>query len=204
MSGEEEDAWPPPFYFNGVRMPKWSACWHLCNFGDLTKGYRDKWDEFIGLKHLWHLECRMGHEDVVESEDADIFRVCAQEALRLLVNFRELVVSNIEISIDEAPPETVFQDLLEGTAAMIGLCSRDGIVFWTSGGPEALATLEDTMRDCAPPVMDPERAAPHHRQRRSELGRRMEVQLADLRKLAESGLPKRVRKLLLELPGVGK
>lgn len=131
-------------------------------------------------------------------------RVCAQEALKLLLNFRELVTSNIEISISEDPGETVFEDLLEGIAAMIHLCPRDGIVFWTSGGPEALAALEDTMRRCAPPVMDPEQAAPHLRQRRAEPGRRMELQLSELRKLAESGLPKKVRKLLLQLPAVGE
>lgn len=73
---------PERFFFNGEELPRWSSRWHLLPLGEfLSFRGDDDWDEFIGHRHIWHLQCRLDHDGVIESEDPLIFRICAQEVL---------------------------------------------------------------------------------------------------------------------------
>ncbi|MDB6079767.1 MAG: hypothetical protein JWO82_3514 [Akkermansiaceae bacterium] len=64
------------FYFNGRELSPWASQWHLLSL-PFSESQTDDWDEFISHRHIWHLQCRLDHTGVVESEDPLIFRICA-------------------------------------------------------------------------------------------------------------------------------
>jgi hypothetical protein len=203
MTAPQNSEWPWKFYFNGHELSVWTAQWHLCDLGDLLNGYQDDWDEFVGYRHIWHLETRLDHVGVIESEDPFIFRVCAQEALLALIKNREAVVERIRQSLpDGSMALTVFDELIAGTARMIERVDRDGIAIWTSGGEAELERLEAFVSQHRCMTIDVAEDLPHVRQRRSELSLRCDIQLKDLRSLAQSGaLDKQLRRIIHQLRG---
>ena len=127
MSDYPASDWPHTFYFNGHELPKWSAQWHLCSLGDFLNDFDDDWDEFIGYKHIWHLQCRLDHVGTIESEDPLILRVCAQEVLLKLISQREGILERIRgLAPPECSPSEIFQGLTAGIARMIELSDHDG------------------------------------------------------------------------------
>ncbi|MFM2168628.1 MAG: hypothetical protein RIS79_2999 [Verrucomicrobiota bacterium] len=190
------------FYFNGHELSEWAAHWHVCDLDIFLNGYRDDWDEFVGYQHIWHLQNRLDHVGVVESEDPLIFRVCAQEVLLALIRNREAVVGRIREAVSDgtSAPE-VLDELIDGIARMIELVHRDGIAVWTSGSVADLDRLNGVILCHREATGGPSAELPHIRQRRAELSHRCGFQLKDLRSIAQSGtLDKRLRRVVNQLP----
>jgi hypothetical protein len=179
-------------------MPKWAAQWHLCSLGELLNGYVDDWDEFIGYKHIWHLQCRLDHEGVIESEDPLIFQVCAREVMLKLLSHKAYVIRSISEKGQSADPATIYQNLIEGIVQMLGLAGKDGCAFWTSGGEDDLDHLNQWMIRCQP-AGSPSGAdmPPHERDRQNELIGRAKSQLKTLRNLAQSGVLTKSERVLV-------
>jgi hypothetical protein len=203
MSDYPDADWPYTFYFNGHELPKWSAQWHLCDRRTFLNGFEDDWDEFIGCKHIRHLQCRLDHVGVVESEDPGIFRVCVQEVLLRLIRHREEVLKSMRVSTSSGDsPEKIFHGLVEGAARMLELCAQERRAFWTSGYAADQAQLKEFMSGCPNEETRADSVVPPHvSQRRSELESRAGFQLKALRALAQSGtLEKRLRQIVNQLP----
>ena len=207
MSDYPNSNWPYPFYFNGEELSGWSAQWHLCSIGDFLNDFVDDpetgWDEFIGFQHIWHLQCRIDHTGSIDSEDATIFHVCAQEVLRVILLNRLKVVESINsCDIGDSDADEVFLQIVEGLAKMIELCVRDGCAFWTSGSDEDREQVLDRMRRSRLPREHPEFVeSPHERQRTSEQLLRAGFQLSELRSLAQNGsLDSHLRQIVNQLP----
>jgi hypothetical protein len=207
MSDYPDSDIPYPFFFNGEELPRWSAQWHLCPLGDLLNDFTDDpstgWDEFIGFRHIWHLQCRIDHVGSIDSEEHAIFHVCAQEVLRVILLNRDQVIESIGAKdIKNTPANEVFLQIVEGIARMLELCARDGCAFWTSGYEEDRMRVVNWMRwSVLPPEHSDYCEPPHLNQRRSEQVLRAKFQLRDLRLLAQNGsLDKRLRQIVNQLP----
>ena len=203
VSDYPESDWPYTFYFNGHKFPKWSAQWHLCALGDFLNDFADDWDEFIGYGHIWHLQCRLDHVGIVESEDPLILRVCAQEVLLKLVTHRDDVLDRIQASsLADSSRDDVFGGIIDGLARMISISNQDGYAFWISGYEADQERLRDYISRFSRSVTTPDAIEPPHiSQRRSELHLRSRSQIKDLRILAQNGtLDKRLRTLVNQLP----
>lgn len=198
---------PFPFFFNGEELPRWSPHWHLCSIGDFLNNFTDDpesgWDEFVGFRHIWHLQCRIDHVGSIESEDPIIFHVCAQEVLRVMLLNRAKIIESIRsCDTDDVAADDVFLQIVEGLAKMLELCLRDSCAFWTSGYEEDCKRVLDRMRRSKLPRGHPEFVqCPHQQQRSSELVLRAGFQLSGLRALAQNGsLDKRLRRIVNQLP----
>ena len=181
----------------------------LMGLSGFLNGYTDDiqsgWDEFIGVKHIWHLQCRMDHVGWIDSEDPLIFRVCALEVLRVMLVNRERVLESIGACNEgRNDPDEIFIQIFTGIAKMIELCHEHGCAFWTSGYEVDRQRVLDWMRWTRLSPDDPDYCvAPHVSQRRSEGVGRAQNQLSALRSLAQSGvLEHRLRVVVNQLPQV--
>lgn len=202
---------PPAFYFNGESLPCWSAQWHLCSLGGFLNDFADEptkgWDEFIGYRHIWHLQCRIDHVGAVESEDPLIFRVCAQEVLRVMLANHAAIMNRINAGeTGDSPPDLVFSQMADGIARMITLCAQDSHAFWTSGTEvDRQSLLERIRRSTLGPSAPDFCEAPHLEQRRSEAIHRSSSQISALNSLAQNGtLPRNLRRIARQIPPIGK
>ena len=207
MSNYPDSDWPYPFFFNGEELPPWSAQWHLCEIRDYLNDFVDDpesgWDEFIGFQHIWHLQCRIDHIGSIDSEDATIFHVCAQEVLRVMLLNRPKVIESIRLrDTGDSTADEVFLQIVKGLARMLELCVQDGCAFWTSGYNEDRERVLDWMRRSKLPREHPEFVeSPHERQRASEQVLRAGFQLSELRSLAQNKtLDRQLRKIVNQLP----
>jgi len=203
VSDYPDSDWPYKFYLNGNELPKWTAQWHLCALGDFLNDFEDGWEEFIGYRHIWHLQCRLDHVGVIESEDPLILRVCAQEVLLKLVSHSGDVLARIETSAPAgSSPDEIFDGITEGLARMIFLADQDGFAIWTSGYEADQERLKDYISEVRIATPCPDGAElPHLAQRRSELNLRSRFQINALRILAEKrALGKRLRTIVNQLP----
>ena len=199
MCNSSNHEWPGSFYFNGRELPKWSAQWHLCSLGDFLNEFQDGWDEFIGLRHVWHLQCRIDHQATIESEDPGIFQICAHQVLLCLISNQAEIIANIsEAAPDGCSAIEIYEGLTTGLAAMLQLTHSCGFAFWTNGDSEDLASLNVQILKYQNSVsFEP----PHLLQRRTEQAARIRFQQSELRNLAQSGkLEKQLRSIVNQLP----
>jgi len=192
------------FIFNGQSLPKWTPHWYLCTATDALGDYEKWWDEFIDQNHIWHLQCRLDHVGVVESEDPGIFQACAQGVLLHLLAHKENALKKIAECVTTTPSNEIYYELVEGLVRMLYLCRKCGYAFWTSGHPEDLNRLEDCIRCHKLAVTDPDYFEPPHlKQRRLELQRRIGHQLEQLSDLAQpGGMENSLRRLLNLMPRI--
>ena len=197
---ETQDSDWPNFYFNGQELSKWTGSWHLCALQESFEDYQDDWDEFIGLKHIWHLECRLDHVGVLESEDPLIHRICVQQVLLILLRHRDEVATRIREALpSDVNADEVLDGIIDGASQMIQLSHRDQFAIWTNGTEEDHTKLREFVsrfRD------DPSSITfPHVQQRINEMRLRSCMQITELRTLAQSGmLEKCHRTLIHQLP----
>jgi len=199
MQGTQDSDWPD-FYFNGQELSKWTGRWHLCALTESLEDYQDDWDEFIGLKHIWHLQCRLDHVGVIESEDPLIHRICVQQVLLILLRHRDEVAAGMREALDcDVNADEVLDGLIDGAAQMIRLSHRDQFAIWTNGNEEDHARLLGFISRFR---ADPRAITlPHVQQRIDEMRLRSCLQISELRKLAQSGiLKKSYRTLICQLP----
>lgn len=191
---------PPPFYFNGETLSGWSTQWSFYDFDELSLS---PWDEFIDVQHIWHLSCRIDHTGSIESEDPDIFRICVQEVLSLVLTQKEKIFRAFQSDKEtNAPNDEIYLEIVKGLCKMLELCARHKCAIWTSGEPTGCEKVLTMMDQISQPRDNPDSAElPHISQRKDELFSRSQSQLKKLRALASSGtLSKEVRKLIHQLP----
>ena len=199
MQESHERDWPN-FYFNGQELSKWTGHWHLCTLQESLEDYQDEWDEFIDLKHIWHLQCRLDHVGVIESEDPLIHRICVQQFLLILLRHRDEVATGIREALDsDVNANEVIDGIIEGATQMIQLSHRDQFAIWTNGNEEdntKLISFISQFKD------DPSSVTlPHVQQRIDEMRLRSCMQITELRTLAQSGLLKKCHRTLIhQLP----
>lgn len=196
-----DDDWPFAPYFNGVQLPKWSTQWHLCSLGYYLNDFKfDDWDEFIGYRHIWQLQCRLDNVGVVESEDPLVFRICAQEVIRVLLGNSISVIRSIGKSISVADdPEVVYRSILIGAEMMVGLVAEDKFAFWINGYDGDRIKLANELERFKLPMAGREIMAPHELQRQKEQKRRIQFQISAIHELAKNVREKDVRDALLRM-----
>ncbi len=203
MNPAEEHNEPASFYFNGRKLPKWSSQWHLCGLNELLNGFEDDWDEFIGYKHIWHLQCRLDHQGVIESEDPAILRVCAQEVLIKLISQFDWVTQEVSNKLDLcAPASEIVEGVISGISRMITLSANYNLSLWTNGSEIELNSLREYMSCYQASIKDCDQVdLPHITERRSEIARRAHFQLKELRTLAQTQQTgKEFRRMIYGLP----
>ena len=128
---------PWTFYFNGVALPKWGACWAMAGLHGFNE---PDWGSDVGPRELYILQCRIDHVGVVESADPDIFRYAVQEVLCILLEKRDAVFEKLEHSAKlerswsfPADPAEIYEGLLEAAFQMREMTIRDRQAFWTNG-----------------------------------------------------------------------
>lgn len=200
MSDSETEL-PLTFYFNGVPMPKWGWCWGaigLNGFIDPQKG----WDQDIGPRDIYILECRIDHVGSIESAAPDVFRYAAQAVLCILLEHREAVFEKLRRLPDfPADPAEVYHDLVEACFQMRELAIREGRAFWTRGCESDRLLLVEAIRRASLPLENPDYAPPPHIR---SLNRQLEWfyrnQARTLHRVASTGgLSKELRKRLLDI-----
>jgi hypothetical protein len=201
MSEYPRNEFPWTFYFNGVAVAKWGACWGLadiCSFINPQKS----WDWDVGPRDISILYCRIDHVGVVESADPDVFRYVVQEVLCILLDKRQAVFENLRRSWDfPTEPDEIYCGLIEAAFQMRELTIRDGRAFWTSGYEADRLRLVEAIRRASLPQDSLDYAPPPHiHSLRSQLESFWREQSKTLHRLASSGhLTKELRKRLLDV-----
>ena len=201
MSEYPDNEFPWTFYFNGIALPKWGACWGMadvCSFNDPRKSW--EWD--VGPRDIYILDCRIDHVGVVESADPDVFRYAVQEVLCILLDKREAVFEKLRRSWDfPADLDEIYGGLVEAAFQMRELAVRDGRAFWISGyEAERLRLIEAIRRASLPPGSLDYAPPPHVRSIRSQLESFWRQQAKTLHRVASAGgKTKEFRKRLLEV-----
>jgi len=182
-----ETDFPYNFYFNGKAMPKWSAQWNWV-FHKSYYAIPDKlWNEFIDINHLWLLSCRIDHIGVVESEDVDIFILCAQAVLEEILSNKDEMRIQLNDLYKNYNANEVFSGIRDGLFEMLRLSYLDKIAFWTTGYQEDLNNLVDYIKKSKLSPSDPEYLEPPHIiYRRNQLFNRRTYQLKSFARLSKS------------------
>jgi hypothetical protein len=208
MSEYPDNDFPWTFYFNGVALPKWGACWAMAGVGSFND---PNWERDVGPRDIYILECRIDHVGVVESADPDIFRYVAQEVLCILLDKRDAVFEKLRLTAKlersgsfPADPDEIYQGLLEAAFQMRELTIRDRRAFWTNGYESDRLRLIEALRLASLPPDRPDYAPPPHvRSPRGSLESLWREQAKTLHRVASSGgKSKELRRRLLDVSKV--
>jgi hypothetical protein len=208
MSEYPDNEFPWTFYFNGIALPKWGACWAMAGVGSFDE---PNWECDVGPRDIYILECRIDHVGVVESADPDIFRYAVQEVLCILLDKRDAVFEKLSLSSKPerswrfpADPDEIYQGLLEAAFQMRELTIRDRRAFWTNGYESDRLRLNEAIRLASLPPDHPDYAPPPHvRSLRGSIESLWREQAKALHRVASSGgKSKELRKRLLDVSKV--
>jgi hypothetical protein len=200
MAEYPDKDFPWTFYFNGVIMPKWGACWP-----DFTAGDHRNWDWEIGPRDFYIIRCKIDHVGKIESANAHAFLYAVQELLCLLFTEKAFVSKHCRALAQQSgtpeETETIYESLVEAAFQMRECTLKDGIAMWTSGYEADRLSLVDAMRRAALPAKNPEhRPPPHIADRQRGLESLWKTQIKTLHQAGSSaGVPRAWRKKLLEL-----
>lgn len=197
MADYNEQDFPWTFYFNGVAMPKWGACWP-----EFTQGDHRNWEWEIGPRDFYIIQCKIDRIGCVESANPHSFLYAVQELLCLLFTEEKFVMEHCgRIAPPTVEPEEIYQGLIEAAFQMRTLVRREQQAFWTSGYEADRLSLLEAIRRAALPANDPQHQPPPHIQARANhLKMLWQLQLKTLHQAAATrNLPQEMRKKLLEL-----
>src|SRR5258708_16488804 len=153
---------PWTFYFNGVAMPKWGACWPAFPDGD-----HQNWDWEVGPRDFYIIRCKIDHVGSIESANPHVFIYAVQEFLCLLLTEQKWALHQCRRpASSHAPPEEVYQGLLEAAFDIRARARHDGHAFWISGYEADRLRLVEAMRAASLPPGDPGHVPPPHIQSR--------------------------------------
>lgn len=187
MNEYPKSDFPYTFYFQGRTLPKWSNCWMY----QAVEDSRVDW-------YLDQVHGRMDHVGVIESEDAEVFLIAAQQVLiEAIDGAGEFGPTGIT---DEERAE-MYASFLSGLQEMIRLCEGAGVVFWTSGCERDGEMLVEAMRrfELGPSHAD-YFAPPHRERRRSDRLFELNCQRRELRRRVDGlGRNKVLKRFLHEL-----
>lgn len=153
----------------------------------------DDWDEFIGYQHIWQLQCRIDNVGVIESEDPQIFQICAQEVACKILENSDSVIDFIgkNESIDD-DPKHVYENILIGISMMISSIMKDNVSFWVNGFEEDRVYLENELNRFKRFKVEDLPFAPHQLQRKKEQERRIHWQIKTINKLIDNANNSRI------------
>ena len=127
-----DEEFPWNFYFNGVLMPKWGACWGLTQLSRFLKP-SESWDNDVGHRDICLIEYRIDHVGAVESAEPDLFIYTVQEVLFLLLDQKDAVLESLRTTPQCSNPDWVYHGLVSAALQMRRLASEQQIAFWVSG-----------------------------------------------------------------------
>jgi len=175
------------FYFNGVLMPKWGACWGLAEVTRYLEPDKS-WDNDVGHRDIYVISCCLHHVGVPESAEADQFIYAVQEVLCILIGQRETVMKSIQTSSIPSGAEEIYQGLVSASMQMRRLAREQRRAFWTSGYEADRLRLVERMDRAWLPLSDPRHEEPPHLKRiAGEFARLIKDQESRLHRLAQSG-----------------
>lgn len=202
MDPYPDEDFPWTFYFNGVAMPKWGACWGMADIGLSKDAHNPSWDMEVGPRDIWIIGGTIDHVGKVESADPKVFRYVVQEVLCTLLGNREVVLEKLGRAWGfPVDPEEVYGGLVEAAFQMRELAIRDNRAFWNNGYEADRLDLIEAIRRSSLPVDHPEHLPPPHvRTQQLWLEIHWKRQLKELHRIASSGgLNKPLRRRLLDL-----
>lgn len=189
---------PWTFYFNGVAMPKWGACWPVLP----EDKYRQHWDWDIGPRDFYLIRQKIDRLGTIESANPHAFLYAVQEILCLLFTERSWVMDHCcRLAAENESPAEIFEGLIEAAFQMRDLARRDSQAMWVSGYDADRLRLVEAMRCAALPPDHPEHQAPPHIvTRQNHLRMVWQNQIKTLHQAASAkNVPNEMRKKLLEL-----
>lgn len=188
MDEYPEIDFPWTHYFQGVPMPRWSNCWHFLPVADSSVDW-----------YLDQVRGRLDHVGTIESEEAAVFAIAAQQVLLNALDRKEEFLREVECPTMER--EAVYQGLLSGLQQMIATCDREEVVFWTSGYARDREILVDAIRRFQLGSAHPDYFTPPHRiRRRQEHLLHLNIQRRALRgRSSTAGFDKALKRFLHEL-----
>lgn len=168
-------------------MPKWGACWGLAEVSRFLEPDM-QWDNHVGHRDVYLIECRIDHVGVPESADPDLFTYAVQEVLCVLLAQREAVKESLRTSSVPVDADEVYAGLVSAALLMRRLTREQRMAFWTSGYDADRLRLLETMELARLPATDPRHVPPPHLRRfAGELAGRIKDQESKLHSLAQSG-----------------
>ncbi len=168
-------------------MPQWSNCW---GFIKLPESPADSF-----LDRVWS---RIDHVGVIESEEAGIFIIAAQQVLCVMLENPDgcLQYDDTEVGVPRLRSQ-VYDGIIGGLRQMIEVAESEDVVFWTSGYAADAARLRDALAKYRTGELTP----PHPTKWRQEIEQQIWTQRRDLRRLAQSGrAEKEIRRFIHALP----
>jgi hypothetical protein len=182
-----DEEFPWNFYYNGVLMPKWGACWGLAGVSRFLEPDKH-WDNDVGHRDVCLIECRIDHVGVPESADPGLLIYAVQEVLCILLAHRDAVMETLRASSVSSDADEVYKGLVSAALRMRGLTSEQRMAFWTSGYEADRLRLVESMEFARLPASDQRHSPPPHLKRfTSELAWLIKGQEAKLHSLAQSG-----------------
>ena len=189
MDEYPDSDFPWTFYFQGLAMPRWSNCWQFQPVPDRS------YDWYLDRVHT-----RLHHVGKLESEEATIFLVAAQEVLIQAIDHKAAFLDGVRDLAD--PPETVFDRFISGLGAMIQIAETESVVFWTSGYEADGRNVAEAVRRFRLGPPHPDFIVPPHRiTEKAKTETIIEWQRKELRRRSQKrGLKKELKRILHDLP----
>jgi hypothetical protein len=179
------EEFPWNFYFNGVLMPQWGACW---GFAGIELSPEKDWDADVGHRDVELIKDLLHHAGAIESAEPDVFIYAVQEVLCELLERRDFFLKELRSATTVARAEEIYGNLASAAVQMRRLAKEQRIAFWTSGYEADRLRLLEAMEAARLPESDPRhQPAPHVRQFAACLRLKLERQQRRLHKLAQSG-----------------
>jgi hypothetical protein len=189
MGEYPENDFPWTLYFQGKAMPRWSNCWH---FQPVPDGKYD-W-------YLDRVQTRLHHVGQLESDEAGIFLIAAQEVLIHVIDHKQPFLEGAKDLSD--PPESVYESFISGLCAMIQIAETESVVFWTSGYEADDQMVTEAVRRFQLGAAHPDYLVPPHRiAEQTRIESNIEWQRKDLRRRSQQrGVAKELKRFLHDLP----
>jgi hypothetical protein len=151
MAIHSEKDFPWTFYFNGVAMPNWGACWP-----EVPIVNHRNWEWEIGPRDFFLVRSKIDHVGRIESSNPHVFLYAVQEMLCLLFTEKQLVSEHCRrIAGPSDSAEEVYQGLIAAAFEMRDSAHKETAAFWTSGYEADRLRLVEAMRRAILPPNDP-------------------------------------------------
>ncbi len=195
--------WPWTLYFNGEAVARWANCWNLCEFPENSSELFMEHTWIVDYSDFVRLCNRMDLAHTIDSEDPVLFRIQSLSLLVLLLRQENRIKAKLAplAAEDGTTPNTIFEGIRDGVAAMHRLVVRDQFAFWTVGYEGDGAALLEAVRQSPPTPSLSGVVPPHIRDRNRGAEDRLHSLRCELLELLRAGhYPKDFRRFIHELP----
>lgn len=196
MSAYPKKDFPWTFYFNGLEMPKWGACWP-----QFPENNHQHWDWEVGPRDFYIIRNKIDRVGSVESANPHVFIYAIQEFLCLVLTERKWALDHCrKLAAEPVTAQEIYNSLINTAVEMRDRARKEGHAFWVSGYEADRARLVEAMRRANLPPNDPAYVPPPHMQaRQNHLKLLWQTQIKTLRQAASGNhISAALRKKLLE------